>query len=63
MADDVKDQGRRRPVRRRSSAASRSPRTAAQSAQETVQEKGREHSEELATSAQQNMQEATSNAR
>ena len=33
---------------------------AAQSAQQTVQEKGREHGEELASSAQQNMQEATS---
>ena len=32
---------------------------AAASAQETVQEKGREHGEELASSAQQNMQEAT----
>ena len=36
---------------------------AAQSARETVQEKGREHGEELASSAQQNMQEATSSAR
>ena len=36
---------------------------AAQSAQQTVQEKGREHGEELAASAQQNMQEATSSAR
>jgi hypothetical protein len=32
----------------------------AQVAQQTVQEKGREHGEELASSAQQNMQQATS---
>ena len=35
---------------------------AAESARDTVQEKGREHGEELAASAQHNMQQATSNA-
>ena len=35
---------------------------AAESARDTVQEKGREHGEELASSAQQNMQQAASNA-
>src|SRR3954468_18731727 len=36
---------------------------AAQSARDTVQEKGREHGEELASSVQENMQQAASNAR
>ena len=35
---------------------------AAESARDTVQEKGREHGEALASSAQQNMQQAASNA-
>ena len=59
MADDVKEKAKEtgQEALERGKAVAQD---AAQSAQETVQEKGREHGEQLAGSAQQNIQEATS---